>query len=223
MTLAIGYEDGDLVVVDKPGGMHVHPIGAFRADTVLNALLAHAGARADQPWAAWRPHPVHRLDRATAASSHSRSHAAIHKAMCALFDADRVHRTYRATVDRLMRRRRRRRSTRRSARDPAALSPRSRCRRPARDDALPRRRADRCRKRACRADTTRRRADAADRPHPPAPRAPGEHRPPDRRRHALRDRRLRERGDRIARDRAAVSAPATGAPIVVRIAGATSS
>jgi 23S rRNA pseudouridine1911/1915/1917 synthase len=99
MTLAIAYEDDDLVIVDKPAGMHVHPIGAFRSDTVLNALLTHAGARADQPWAAWRPHPVHRLDRATSGLVAFAKSAAIHQAMRALFDADRVHRTYRGTVE----------------------------------------------------------------------------------------------------------------------------
>jgi len=100
MTLAVCFEDDDLVIVDKPAGMHVHPIGAFRVDTVLNALLTHAGARADQPWAAWRPHPVHRLDRATSGLVAFAKSAEIHQAMCALFDADRVHRTYRATVER---------------------------------------------------------------------------------------------------------------------------
>src|SRR5580704_17890558 len=50
MTLAIAYEDDDLVAIDKPAGMHVHPLGAFRTATVLNQLLGHAGARADEPW-----------------------------------------------------------------------------------------------------------------------------------------------------------------------------
>jgi 23S rRNA pseudouridine1911/1915/1917 synthase len=98
MTLALAYEDDDLVIVDKPCGMHVHPIGAFRDDTALNCLLTHAGARADQPWAAWRPRPVHRLDRATSGLVAFAKHAAIHDAMRALFDADQVQRTYRATV-----------------------------------------------------------------------------------------------------------------------------
>lgn len=103
MTLTIRYEDDDLVVVDKPSGMHVHPIGAFRVDTVLNCLLAHAGARTDQPWTAWRPRPVHRLDRATSGLVAFAKHAAIHDAMRAAFDADQVHRIYRATVTGVMR------------------------------------------------------------------------------------------------------------------------
>jgi 23S rRNA pseudouridine1911/1915/1917 synthase len=98
MTLPIAYEDDDLIVVDKPAGMHVHPIGRFRSDTVLNALLTHAGARADQPWAAWRPHPVHRLDRATSGLVAFAKSAAIHDAMRRMFEADQVHRRYRAVV-----------------------------------------------------------------------------------------------------------------------------
>jgi 23S rRNA pseudouridine1911/1915/1917 synthase len=98
MTLAIASEDDDAVVIDKPAGMHVHPIGEFRTGTALNALLTHAGARADQPWAAWRPHPVHRLDRATSGLVMFAKSAAAHEAMRALFDAGRVRRTYHATV-----------------------------------------------------------------------------------------------------------------------------
>lgn len=103
MTLTIRYEDDDLVVIDKPSGMHVHPIGAFRDDTALNCLLAHAGARPDQPWTAWRPRPVHRLDRATSGLVAFAKHAQIHDAMRTAFDADRVQRTYRATVTGVMR------------------------------------------------------------------------------------------------------------------------
>jgi 23S rRNA pseudouridine1911/1915/1917 synthase len=62
--LLIRHEDGDLVIVDKPCGLHVHPIGAYRTGTLLNRLLWHAGARPDQPWASARPAPLHRLDRA---------------------------------------------------------------------------------------------------------------------------------------------------------------
>jgi 23S rRNA pseudouridine1911/1915/1917 synthase len=98
MTLQIAYEDDDLIVVDKPAGMHVHPIGRFRTDTVINCLLAHAGARVGQPWTAWRPHPVHRLDRATSGLVAIAKHAAIHDAMRARFDSGEVRRRYRAVV-----------------------------------------------------------------------------------------------------------------------------
>lgn len=62
-ALAIAHEDDAVIVVDKPAGMHVHPLGGFRTSTLLNALLWHCGARPDDPWGAWRPSPLHRLDR----------------------------------------------------------------------------------------------------------------------------------------------------------------
>jgi 23S rRNA pseudouridine1911/1915/1917 synthase len=62
--LVIVEETDEVIVVDKPARMHVHPLGPFRTGTVLNALLWHAGARPDQPWGRWRPRPLHRLDRA---------------------------------------------------------------------------------------------------------------------------------------------------------------
>lgn len=98
MTLPIVYEDDDLIVVDKPAGMHVHPIGPYREDTVVNALLTHAGARVDQPWGRWRPRPAHRLDRATSGLLIVAKHAAIHDALRLAFERDEIRRRYRAVV-----------------------------------------------------------------------------------------------------------------------------
>jgi len=61
VDLAIVYEDADLLVVDKPAGLVVHPAGSTRAGTLANALLAH-GARGGPEE---RPGIVHRLDRDT--------------------------------------------------------------------------------------------------------------------------------------------------------------
>jgi 23S rRNA pseudouridine1911/1915/1917 synthase len=99
MTLSIAYEDDDLIVVDKPAGMHVHPIGPYRDGTVINALLTHAGARRDQPWARWRPRPAHRLDRATSGLLMVAKHAETHDALRLAFERDEVRRRYRAVVD----------------------------------------------------------------------------------------------------------------------------
>ena len=43
IPLAIAYEDADLIVVDKPAGMVVHPAPGARDGTLVNALLAHCG------------------------------------------------------------------------------------------------------------------------------------------------------------------------------------
>jgi len=61
MPLKIVHEDGELIVIDKPAGLVVHP-GAGQPDrTLLNALLAHAPALAGVP----RGGIVHRLDKDT--------------------------------------------------------------------------------------------------------------------------------------------------------------
>jgi 23S rRNA pseudouridine1911/1915/1917 synthase len=61
IPLAIVYEDRDLIVVDKPAGLVVHPAGPHREGT-LSQLLAARGAAGGEPW---RPGIVHRLDRDT--------------------------------------------------------------------------------------------------------------------------------------------------------------
>jgi 23S rRNA pseudouridine1911/1915/1917 synthase len=61
MALAIVFEDADLIVIDKPAGLIVHP-GAGNPDrTLLNGLLAHAPALRNVP----RAGIVHRLDKDT--------------------------------------------------------------------------------------------------------------------------------------------------------------
>ena len=61
MPLAIVYEDDDLIVIDKPAGLVVHPGAGVPDRTLLNALLAHAPALAGVP----RAGIVHRLDKDT--------------------------------------------------------------------------------------------------------------------------------------------------------------
>lgn len=100
IALAIAYADADLVIVDKPAGMHVHPLGAYRTGTLLNALLAHAGATATSPWARWRPHPAHRLDRAASGLVAVATSAAIHDVLRRRLDGDAhaIERVYHARV-----------------------------------------------------------------------------------------------------------------------------
>lgn len=98
VPLVIAFEDGDLLVVDKPAAIHVHPLGAYRRGTLLNALLWHAGARPDQPWAAWRPRPAHRLDRGASGLVAIAKHAAVHDRLRAQLEDHSIHRRYRATV-----------------------------------------------------------------------------------------------------------------------------
>ncbi|MFN2424910.1 MAG: RluA family pseudouridine synthase [Candidatus Binatia bacterium] len=60
--LSIVHEDDELVVVEKPACMHVHPLGDSREHTLVNALVHYAGGRSADPWARWRPHAAQRLD-----------------------------------------------------------------------------------------------------------------------------------------------------------------
>lgn len=96
--LAVPFEDEHLLVVDKPAGMDVHPLGAWRDATLVNALSWRAGARGDSPWAAWRPFPAHRLDRATSGLLIVAKSAPVRDEVRLAIDAGRVHRSYLARV-----------------------------------------------------------------------------------------------------------------------------
>jgi 23S rRNA pseudouridine1911/1915/1917 synthase len=61
MALAIVYEDADLLVVDKPAGLVVHPAAGHWSGTLLNGLLAHHAGASQLP----RAGIVHRLDKDT--------------------------------------------------------------------------------------------------------------------------------------------------------------
>jgi 23S rRNA pseudouridine1911/1915/1917 synthase len=63
IALDIVYEDDDLLVVDKPAGMVVHPAAGHPSGTLVNALLAHCPALSVGEQG--RPGIVHRLDRDT--------------------------------------------------------------------------------------------------------------------------------------------------------------
>lgn len=64
LPLAILYEDEDLIVINKPRGMVVHPAPGNRENTLVNALLAHCRELSGVGGVA-RPGIVHRLDKDT--------------------------------------------------------------------------------------------------------------------------------------------------------------
>ncbi len=65
IPLSIVHEDDDLVVVDKPAGMVVHPAPGSPSGTLVNALLHHFGARLSGVGGERRPGIVHRIDKET--------------------------------------------------------------------------------------------------------------------------------------------------------------
>ncbi len=65
IPLAIVYEDDDIVVLDKPKGLVVHPAAGHETGTLVNALIAHCGASLSGIGGVRRPGIVHRLDKDT--------------------------------------------------------------------------------------------------------------------------------------------------------------
>jgi len=63
--LAVLFEDDDLIVVDKPAGLVVHPGAGNRAGTLVNALITHCGESLKGVGGVMRPGIVHRLDKDT--------------------------------------------------------------------------------------------------------------------------------------------------------------
>ncbi|MGB0805867.1 MAG: RluA family pseudouridine synthase [Salibacteraceae bacterium] len=65
IPLDIVYEDDDVIVLNKPAGMVVHPGQGNTTGTLVNALLYHVNNLADSPNGADRPGIVHRIDKLT--------------------------------------------------------------------------------------------------------------------------------------------------------------
>lgn len=65
IPLDIPYEDSDLLVVNKPKGMVVHPAAGHSDGTLVNALLAHCGSSLSGINGVVRPGIVHRIDKDT--------------------------------------------------------------------------------------------------------------------------------------------------------------
>jgi 23S rRNA pseudouridine1911/1915/1917 synthase len=94
IPLEVRYEDGDLLVIDKPAGLVVHP-GAGNPDrTLQNALLAHDPALAALP----RAGIVHRLDKDTSGLLIVARSLAAHAALVRMLEAREIHRGYEAIV-----------------------------------------------------------------------------------------------------------------------------
>jgi 23S rRNA pseudouridine1911/1915/1917 synthase len=65
IPLAVVYEDDDIIVIDKPRGLVVHPAAGNWTGTLVNALVAHCGASLSGVGGVRRPGIVHRLDKDT--------------------------------------------------------------------------------------------------------------------------------------------------------------
>lgn len=65
IPLSILYEDSDILVLDKPAGLVVHPGAGHQTGTLVNALVAHCGESLSGIGGVRRPGIVHRLDKDT--------------------------------------------------------------------------------------------------------------------------------------------------------------
>ena len=65
IALDIVFEDDDIIVIDKPKGLVVHPAAGHATGTLVNALIAHCGSSLSGIGGVRRPGIVHRLDKDT--------------------------------------------------------------------------------------------------------------------------------------------------------------
>jgi 23S rRNA pseudouridine1911/1915/1917 synthase len=97
MNLAILYEDADILVVNKPPGLVVHPGAGHREGTLVHGLLAQCSRLATQG-APLRPGIVHRLDQGTSGAMVVAKSDAAYLDLIEQFRAHRVRKEYLALV-----------------------------------------------------------------------------------------------------------------------------
>ena len=98
IPLKVVYEDGDLIVIDKPAGMVVHPAPGSPAGTLVNALLYHCGDTLSGIGGARRPGIVHRIDKDTTGLLVVAKSDRAHHGLAAQFEDHSVNRRYLAVV-----------------------------------------------------------------------------------------------------------------------------
>jgi 23S rRNA pseudouridine1911/1915/1917 synthase len=94
-SLAVAYEDQDLIVVDKPAGLVVHPAPGHRTGTLVQMLEGTVSGGDED----WRAGLVHRLDRDTSGLLVLAKTAAAHASLKRQLEARTVERRYLALVD----------------------------------------------------------------------------------------------------------------------------
>lgn len=98
IPLVVVYEDDDLVVVNKPAGMVVHPAPGTPSGTLVNALMHHCGDNLSGVGGMKRPGIVHRIDKETSGLLVVAKSDAAHHGLADQFAAHTVERYYRALV-----------------------------------------------------------------------------------------------------------------------------
>ena len=98
IPLDVVYEDDDVIVVNKPTGLVVHPAPGHPDGTLVNALLHHCGDSLSGVGGEKRPGIVHRIDRDTSGLIIAAKHDAAHLALSAQLKDHSLSRTYECLV-----------------------------------------------------------------------------------------------------------------------------
>ncbi len=98
IPLDVIFEDDDLIVINKPAGMVVHPAPGTPGGTLVNALLHHCGPSLSGVGGQKRPGIVHRIDKDTSGLLVVAKSDPAHHGLAAQFEAHSVERYYRAVV-----------------------------------------------------------------------------------------------------------------------------
>jgi 23S rRNA pseudouridine1911/1915/1917 synthase len=103
IPLKVVYEDGDIIVIDKPRNLVVHPAAGNWTGTLVNALIAHCGDSLSGIGGERRPGIVHRLDKDTTGLMVVAKNDAAHRALAEQFadhgrSGDPFERSYLAFV-----------------------------------------------------------------------------------------------------------------------------
>jgi 23S rRNA pseudouridine1911/1915/1917 synthase len=85
IALDIVYEDADIIVINKPKGLVVHPAAGHASGTLVNALIAHCGTSLSGIGGVRRPGIVHRLDKDTTGLMVAAKNDPAHQSLTAQF------------------------------------------------------------------------------------------------------------------------------------------
>jgi len=98
IPLDIVYEDDDLIVINKPAGLVVHPGAGNQTGTLVNALLYHCKGSLSGIGGVMRPGIVHRLDKDTSGLMVAAKHDKAHQGLAAQLEDRSLSRVYEALV-----------------------------------------------------------------------------------------------------------------------------
>lgn len=98
IPLDIIYEDEDLIVINKPVGLVVHPAPGHAGQTLVNALLSHCGNELSGIGGVKRPGIVHRLDKGTSGLMVVAKNDKTHQSLMKQFEKRTISRKYLALV-----------------------------------------------------------------------------------------------------------------------------